>query len=139
MNAKIRNRNLALPTITPRMKSISLTAFCLLGMVSTALIAQAAPVTVDLGLSAQNLTMAGSGPNNAGLGQYIVTMGACTASNGNTTCTLSGNFTGSTSGFTAGTYILSTTYVGTGSSPIMNVEQAAGSNLFSFSLPQRQR
>jgi hypothetical protein len=77
--------------------------------------------------------MAGSGPNNAGLGQYVVTMGACNASNGNTTCTLSGNFTGSTSGFTAGTYILSTTYVGTGSSPIMDVEQAAGSNLFSFS------
>jgi len=121
------------PPITPRMKSISQTAFCLLGMLSTALIAKAAPVTVDLGLSAQNLTMAGGGPNNAGLGQYIATMGACTASNGNTTCTLSGNFTGSTSGFTAGTYILSTTYAGTGSSPIMDVEQAAGSNLFSFS------
>ena len=133
MNAKIRNRNLALPTITPRMKSISQTAFCFLGMLSTALIAKAAPVTVDLGLSAQNLTMAGTGPNAAGLGTYVVTLGACSASDGNTTCTLSGNFTGSTPGFTAGTYILATTYVGTGTSPFLGVEQSAGSNFFSFS------
>jgi hypothetical protein len=95
--------------------------------------AQAASVTVDLGLSAQNFAMAGSGPNTAGLGQYIITMGACSVSEGNTTCTLSGNFTGTTPGFTAGTYILSTTYVGTGPTPFLGVEQAAGSNFFSFS------
>ncbi len=108
-------------------------AFCFLGLLLTALVAHAAPVTVNLGLSAQNLTMAGNGPNAAGLGQYVITLGACTASGGNTTCTLSGNFTGSTPGFTAGTYILSTTYVGTGTSPFLGVEQAAGSNFFSFS------
>ena len=133
MKAAIKNRNFSLPTIGPRKKSISRVAFCLLGLLLTALMAQAAPVTVDLGLTAQNFTMAGSGPNNAGLGQYIITLGACSTSNGNTTCTLSGNFTGATPGFTAGTYILSSTYVGTGSSPFLGVEQAAGSNSFTFS------
>ena len=133
MNAAIRNRNLALPEIGPRKKSISQLASCLLGLLLTALMAHAASVTVNLGLSAQNFTMAGSGPNMAGLGQYVITMGACSASEGNTTCTLSGNFTGTTPGFTAGTYILATTYVGTGSTPFLGVEQAAGSNSFSFS------
>ena len=133
MRAAIRNRNFSLPPVDPRKKSISQVAFCLLGLLLTALMAQAAPVTVDLGLSAQNFTMAGSGPNNAGLGQYIITLGACSTSNGSTTCTLSGNFTGATPGFTVGTYILSSTYVGTGSSPFLGVEQAAGSNSFTFS------
>jgi hypothetical protein len=128
MNSAIRIRNLTLPTIGPRYF-----ASCLLGLLLTASMAQAASVTVNLGLSAQNFTMAGSGPNMAGLGQYVITVGACSASEGNTTCTLSGNFTGATPGFTSGTYILSTTYVGTGTSPFLGVEQAAGSNSFTFS------
>lgn len=130
MNAAIK-RNSA--PVGPRKKSILRMAFCLLGLPMTVLVAQAASVTVDLGLSAQNFTMAGSGPNGAGLGQYVITMGACSASAGNTTCTISGSFTGTTTGFTAGSYVLTTTYVGTGSTPFLGVEQAAGSNLFAFS------
>ena len=133
MNATIVSGNLVFLPIGSRKKSISQITFCLLGLLLTAFMAQAASVTVNLGLSAQNLAMAGSGPNMAGLGQYVITMGACSASEGNTTCTLSGNFTGTTPGFTAGTYILSSTYVGTGPTPFLGVEQAAGSNLFSFS------
>jgi hypothetical protein len=137
MNAAIRIRNLGRPPIGHCKKSISYRAFCLLGLLVTALTAQAASVTVDLGLSAQNFTMDGSGPNNAGLGQYVITFGACTASNGNTTCTLSGSFTGTTPGFTAGTYLLSSTYVGTGPTPFLGVEQSAGSNSFTLSsVPQ---
>jgi len=102
-----------------------------------ALAAQAASITVNLGQTAQNFTMNGTGPNASGLGTYVVTMGACSASNGNTTCTLSGSFTGSTPGFTNGTYSLVSTYVGTGPSPFIGVEQSAGSNFFSFSsIPQ---
>ena len=72
-------------------------------------------------------------PNGSGLGQYVITMGACSASAGITTCTISGSFTGTTTGFTAGTYVLTTTYVGTGATPFLGVEQAAGSNFFAFS------
>jgi hypothetical protein len=95
--------------------------------------AQAQSITVNLGQSAEIFTMAGSGANSAGLGQYVITMGACSASGGNTTCTLSGSYTGSTPGFTAGTYSLVTTYSGTGPTPFLGVEQAAGSNYFAFS------
>ena len=133
MNAVIRSRKTAVLPIGPRNNPISQITFCLLGLLLTALMAQGAPVTVNLGLTAQNLTLAGTGPNAGGLGTYVVTLGACTASGGNTTCTLSGNFTGSTAGFTAGTFILSTTYVGTGASPFLGVEQTAGSNFFGFS------
>ena len=133
MKGAIENRNSAFSPVGPRKKSISRMAFCLLGLSMTALVAQAASVTVDLGLSAQNFTMVGSGPNGAGLGQYVITMGACSASAGITTCTISGSFTGTTTGFTAGTYVLTTTYVGTGSTPFLGVEQAAGSNYFAFS------
>ena len=137
MKPMIRNRNLALPTSSSRKKSILKTALCVLGVLIIPLTAQGASVTVNLGLSAQNFTMAGSGPNMAGLGQYIITMGACSATDGNTTCTLSGNFTGASPGFTAGTYLLSTTYVGTGPTPFQGVEQSAGSNQFSLSsVPQ---
>jgi hypothetical protein len=132
MNPLMRNRIITLRPIGPR-QAISQIAFCSLGLLLTGLPAKATPVTVDLGLSAQNFTMAGSGPNMAGLGQYVITMGACSVGDGNTACTLSGNFTGTTPGFTSGTYILATTYVGAGPTPFLGVEQAAGSNFFSFS------
>jgi hypothetical protein len=109
-------------------------AFCVLGgLVLTAALAQAASVTISLGQTAQNFTLTGLGANGSGLGQYLVTMGACTPSGGTTTCILSGSFTGTTSGFTSGTYTLTTTYVGTGTTPLQGIEQSAGSNLFAFS------
>ena len=133
VNVLIENRNSALSPVGPPKRSVSWIAICLLGLPITALVAQAASVTVDLGLSAQNFPMAGSGPNGVGLGQYVVTMGACSAVSGNTTCTISGAFTGTTPGFTAGTYVLSSTYVGMGPTPFLGIEQAAGSNFFAFS------
>ncbi len=105
----------------------------MLALLLTALIAQAQSITVNLGQSAQNFTMAGNGPNASGLGQYVITLGLCIASGGNTTCTLSGSYTGATPGFTSGTYSLVTTYVGTGPTPFLGVEQTAGSNYFGFS------
>ena len=114
-----------------------LLASCLLGLLGTALVAQADSITVNLGQTAQNFTMAGSGPNGAGLGQYVITLGACTVAGGNTTCTLSGSFTGTTPGFTSGTYSVVTTYLGTGPTPFLGAEQAIGSDFFVFtSVPQ---
>ena len=95
-----------------------------------------ASVTVNLGQTVEKLTLVGTGPNSSGLGTYLVTNGTCGASGSNTVCTLSGAFSGSTPGFTSGTYTLVTVYPGSGtgsSSPLMGVEQAAGSDLFQFS------
>lgn len=133
MNPLIGNRNLAFRLIDPREEPISRIAFCLLVLLLTALVARADSVTVNLGQSAQSFAMAGSGPNASGLGQYVITMGACGVSGGNTICTLSGSYTGTTPGFTSGTYSLVTTYVGAGPTPFLGVEQAAGSNYFAFS------
>lgn len=133
MHPSIRSRNPELLKRGPWNRSTSQIACRFLGLLLTALVAQAQPVTVNFGQSAQNFTMAGNGANSSGLGQYTITMGACSASGGNTTCTLSGSFTGSAPGFTSGTYSLVTNYVGTGATPFLGVEQAAGSNLFAFS------
>lgn len=133
MNPPIKDRYLTVSGISFRKRSAARMAFFLLGVILTSFAAQAESVTINLGQTAENFTMAGTGANGSGLGTYIITMGACSASAGNTTCTLSGSFTGTTSGFTSGTYSLVTTYVGTGSTPFRGVEQAAGSNYFSFS------
>jgi hypothetical protein len=134
MNIANRNRNLAIPHIGPRKKPISQIAFCVLGgLVLTPFLAQAASVTLNLGQTAQNLTLAGLGANASGLGTYFVTMGACTPAGGNTSCILSGAFTGTTPGLTSGTYSLATTYTGTGPTPLRGVQQAPGSDLFAFS------
>ncbi len=112
---------------------LSRIAFCLSALLVTGIEAHASVVTLNLGQTAQNLTIAGLGPNASGLGRYVVTLGACTPSGGNTTCILSGSFTGTASGLLSGTYSLATTYVGTGTSPLQGVEQSAGSDLYSFS------
>src|SRR5947208_15650715 len=81
------SRNCAVPAICSRNKRFSQIAFSLLGLLLTPLLVQAAPVTVNLGLSAQNFTLVGNGPNTAGLGQYVITPGACSANLVTTTCT----------------------------------------------------
>ena len=133
MNAANGSWNLGLSTVGPRKRDIAQGAFCVLGLLLTSFLMQAASVTVNLGQTAQNLTLAGLGPNASGLGRYLVTLGACTPSGGNTTCILSGAFTGTSSGLTSGTYSLTTTYVGTGTTPLQGVQQSAGSDLFAFS------
>jgi hypothetical protein len=116
-----------------RKKALSRIAFCVSGLLLTFFNAQASSVTLNLGQTAQNVTLAGLGPNASGLGRYFVTLGACTPAGGNTTCILSGSFTGTASGFLSGTYSLATTYVGTGTTPLQGVQQSAGSDLFAFS------
>ncbi len=98
------------------------------------LAAQAATVSVNLGPTAQNITLAGGGLNGSGLGTYpVITLGTCASSGGSTSCTLSGNFTGSTTGFTSGTYSIVTTYPGIGPSPLQGVEISSGSDFWTFS------
>jgi len=102
------------------------------GLLLTSFQTQAA-ITVNLGQTAQSLTLTGRGPNAAGLGQFFVTMGACSPSGGNTTCTFSGTFTSTAVGLTSGTFSLVTVYVGTGSTPLEGVQKSAGSDQFAFS------
>jgi hypothetical protein len=104
--------------------------------------ARATSFTVNLGASSQNFVETGIGDDGIGYAQWFLTMGACTPSGGNTTCVMSGSYTGSQPGYTAGTYSLVTTYVGTGStfstpfgtgpSPLVGISEAAGSGYFVF-------
>ena len=78
------------------------------GLLLTPFLAQASLVTLNLGQSAQNVTLNGTGPNSSSLGTYVVTLGACTPGATTTTCTLTGAFTSTTPGLTSGTYTLTT-------------------------------
>jgi len=95
--------------------------------------AQATPVTVNLGQSAEHFVEHGLGPDiSTGRGTYAFDQGNCLFDGTNTTCTLSGAFTGTTSGFTAGTYTFVTEYSGTGLSPIRGISTVSDPNLFSY-------
>lgn len=85
------------------------------------------PAIVNLGLSTQAFTLTGIGPNSSGDGQSKMTWGSCTFDGTNTTCTLSGSFTGFGSG---GTYSFVITYPGNGAFPLIAVNNP-GSNFFS--------
>jgi len=71
--------------------------------------ANATSITVNLGQSAQNYTLTGQGIDNP-YGTYFNTQGTCTPGASTTSCVFSGSYTGSTPGFTAGTYQFLTTY-----------------------------
>jgi len=103
------------------------------GLLFTPFLAQASLVTLNLGQSAQAVTLNGTGPNSSNLGTYVVTLGTCTASATTTTCIVSGAFTSSTPGLESGTYSLATVYSGTGTSPLLAVQRSAGSNFWNFS------
>jgi hypothetical protein len=92
----------------------------------------AVPVTVDLVNAAQPVSEVGVGNNAAGDGQWFVTLGSPSTSGGNTVDTLSGDFTGTTTGFTGGTYSLLTTYVGDIASPVEIVGISPGSDIISL-------
>ena len=95
--------------------------------------AYAAPVTVNLGQSAEDFVEHGLGPDvSTGRGTYAFDQGNCQFDGTNTTCTLSGAFTGTTSGFTAGTYTFVTEYGGTGMSPIRAISTASDPNFFNY-------
>jgi len=98
--------------------------------------AQATPVTVNLGQSAEQFVEHGLGPDmSTGRGTYAFDQGNCAFDGTNTTCTLSGAFTGTTSGFTAGTYTFVTEYGGTGLSPIRGMSTVGNPNLFNYLFP----
>jgi uncharacterized protein (TIGR03437 family) len=83
-----------------------------------------------LGQSNQNLVLTGLGPNSSGDGVSRVTWGSCSYDGTNTTCTLSGSFTGLGSG---GTYNFVLKYAGNGPSPLTAITQP-GSDLFTLAL-----
>jgi uncharacterized protein (TIGR03437 family) len=91
---------------------------------------QQAWAQINLGQSAQNLTLTGVGPNSSGDGVSVVTWGDCSYNGTKTICTLSGPFTGLGPG---GTYVYTLTYSGDGPSPLDAIT-APGSNSFSISL-----
>ena len=83
-------------------------ALCLFGFCHV--VAPAQQVTVDLGQSGQSFTLTGTGGNKS-FGTYNITQGACSSGGGGlTSCNLTGAFTGSTPGYTSGTYDFLTTY-----------------------------
>ena len=92
--------------------------------------AHATPVTVNLGQSAENFVEHGLGADGTGFGTYTLDFGACGFDGTTTTCTLSGNFTGSTAGLTSGTYSLVTTYGGASPSPLIGRTDASNSLFF---------
>jgi len=65
------------------------------------------------------------------------TQGACTAGASSTSCLLSGSFTGTSAGYTGGTYDFVTTYPGTGPSELASTSYApvgqSGDDYFSIS------
>ncbi len=108
------------------MRLLSTTVICLfMGACS-----QASASVVTLGQSTQNLGLTGLGPNSSGDGVSRVTWGNCTFDGTNTSCTLSGPFTGLGS---SGTWVFLLTYPGNGQSPLTAITQP-GSDLFTLSL-----
>jgi hypothetical protein len=90
------------------------------------------PVVVELGQGAQTVGEVGVGNNASGDGQWFITFGSSSFNGTDTTDTLSGSYTGTTAGFTGGTYSLITTYVGNIPSPVEVVATTPGSDLFSL-------
>src|SRR5579864_1724921 len=82
---------------------------------------------VTLGTSSQNFGLKGLGGNAAGQGQSVMSWGNCTFDGTNTTCTLSGPYTGFGLG---GTYSFVISYPGNGTFPLNAVSQTPGSDLF---------
>jgi hypothetical protein len=94
-------------------------------------------VTVYLGQSNQNYTLEGEG-GSGGYGTYLAQQGDCAAGASDTTCTLTGNFTSTSSGTPSGTYSLVTTYLNsTGGLAATSSTTVAsdGGNYFLFNYP----
>ena len=102
------------------MKLITIPAFLLL------LAAGPAAAIVTLGTSTQNFGLTGIGANASGQGQSLMSWGSCTFDGTNTTCVLSGPYTGLGPG---GTYSFTVSYSGNGRFPL-NAITNPGSNQF---------
>lgn len=113
-----------------RAKMLGLVAVGLLGIP----LAQAVPVSVNLGASTQDFIETGTGLSaNPARATWLITQGACNLVSGITTCTLTGAITGGTlPGFTSGTYSFVTTYAG--SNAPRGISQPTGDpNFFNYS------
>jgi hypothetical protein len=82
-------------------------AVCALALATVPLYAN--PISVILGTSAQNYTLDGTGASN-GVGTYLVRPGTCVPGAVDTICTLSGTYSGTTPGYTGGSYSLITSF-----------------------------
>jgi uncharacterized protein (TIGR03437 family) len=91
----------------------------------------ASAVVLTLGPSAQAVTFTGTGVNATGAGTSLISRGSCAYDGTNTTCSVSGSFTGLGNG---GTYSFVLTYPGNGASPLSAVASPPGSNLVYYSL-----
>jgi uncharacterized protein (TIGR03437 family) len=92
-----------------------------------ALSPNASAVVATLGVSKQNFSLTGIGANASGQGQSRMTWGSCVFDGTNTTCTLSGPFTGFGGG---GNYSFVISYAGNGAFPLIAVTNP-GSDQFS--------
>ena len=117
----------------------------LAGVLTVAGSARAESVTVNLGTAPQDLVETGIGDNGGGKAQWYIQQGACSVAGGDTSCVLSGTYTGATAGYTSGTYTFVTTYVGTGPTytgagdpfpngptPLIGISETPGSSFFNF-------
>jgi uncharacterized protein (TIGR03437 family) len=91
----------------------------------------ASGVVVTLAPSSQSVTLTGLGALPSGAGTTRVSWGACAFDGTNTTCTVSGSYTGLGNG---GTYNFVLTYPGNGQSPLGTVANPIGSDNVQFSL-----
>ncbi len=91
----------------------------------------ASAVVLALGTSTQALTLTGTGINSSGSGTARITLGNCNFDGKNTTCILSGPYTGLGNG---GTWQWQLVYPGNGLSPLSAITTPSTSNLFSLGL-----
>ncbi len=90
----------------------------------------AAATVATLGTSTQNVTLTGLGLNQ-GSGTSRITMGTCNYDGTNTTCILSGTYTGLGNG---GAYQFKLVYPSNGPSPLTAITNPPSSNFFAASL-----
>jgi uncharacterized protein (TIGR03437 family) len=105
-------------------RTIHAIVFCLLLGTGRQALAQRGQIT--LGQSAQTITLTSLGPDSSGNGQSRLTWNSCSFDGTNTSCTLSGPFTGLGPG---GTWDLALTYPGNGPSPVTAIT-APGSDFY---------
>jgi uncharacterized protein (TIGR03437 family) len=92
---------------------------------------QASATVATMGASKQNFSLTGIGPNASGQGQSKMSWGSCVFDGTNTTCTLSGPFTGFSGG---GTYSFVVSYAGNGAFPLIAVFPVGSNQFFAQAL-----
>ena len=93
----------------------------------------ASAVVLTLGPSTQPVTFTGTGVNASGAGTSRFSWGSCVYDGNNTTCTVSGLYTGLGEG---GAYSFVLTYRGNGPSTLSGVASPPGSDLVTYMLSQ---